>query len=513
MAGVLSPVAVTNSEVARHDPSRFYESEIDSQTYFVDIWPEITSLDINVDFNNEPSPDVGRGVLWHPLQLWALDQVEQRLNLNIAEEAVLSGKDAYINMVDKLWNSRAPEELLTAFASDGLHRQLPAVVAIWVSAEAIAITAVDDHIRLNDFPHRQGLTNYYEWREGRNWSTLLDDVGLTSDQLVKWHEMLSVRAALRDPMARWRTLIRYAPRTERIRTAGTALFAEDYYYFAEVIRRYLQKYHGLENLPEEDDALHKEQGAVVKERLYGSRVTTDFNRGVFRKVVRQYQLDPQPRLRWFMEGDSEIGFMERFAELSGVDLEQSGIETINLNGLGGLAGDKTRILLQVSQIEEVFTYVSIDHDGLDKYSSMLRTFSDQKLLPAGFHVYKPDFESENFTMEELAIAATRHASFDTATDVKFTEEEISQEQASTGLPVGKLIERLGRKKRTQVAKGQTWGKILAEIAAADKHQGLESHRSVVREFAKSLRANNSSYAGTIDRFRVSEIGDLIEIPR
>ena len=38
------------------------------------------------------------------------------------------------------------------------------------------------------------------------------------------------------------------------------------------------------------------------------------DRSVFRNVVRQFGLDPQPRFRWVIEGQTEEGFIRRWAE-------------------------------------------------------------------------------------------------------------------------------------------------------------------------------------------------------
>ncbi|MDA1283142.1 MAG: hypothetical protein O2921_11100 [Chloroflexi bacterium] len=507
MSGVLSPVAVTDQQVADKDPGRFIALTDDQQTYFADSWPH---KDFDLGDPAEPSMEDGRGMLWHPLQIWALDQVVKRLSLSIAGEASLYGIDKYLSLVKRIWDLRPPEEAVHALATNEMHRQLPAVVALWVFAEAIFIGTVDGRIKLRAIPGDQTLSDYLSWKEKGDWQTLVDRVGLTPVGLARWHNNLSVEAALQDPMRQWRTLLRYAPRTQRSRTAGVALFAEDFYYFAEVIRRYLTKYHGMADLPEEDDALHRDQGPVVKERLYGRRVTTDFDRTVFRQVVRQYHLDPQPRFRWLVEGDTEIGYIKRTAETHAVDLEQAGVELINLHGLGGIDSDRTRTLLEMSRLEEVFAYISLDHDGIKKNPGILVHYAKQGLLPAGFQVFEPDFESENFTVAEIADAANHQAELEGSNDVKFTTEEIQKRQQAKGIPIGKAIETLASSKRLKVAKGEAWGAALADIAGKDAVELRDSHRPISQAFARTLQANDSSYLATVTRTRVTETGELVE---
>ena len=126
------------------------------------------------------------------------------------------------------------------------------------------------------------------------------------------------------------------PRERRLTLKDAALRAEEGYYQAEVLRRYLEIYHGVTDLPDEDLVRLGPQVPSYKERFFGRQTTTDGNRSVFRNVVRRYDLDPQPRVRWFVEGATEIGFIERWAELRRVSLERAGIELVDLKGVGKL---------------------------------------------------------------------------------------------------------------------------------------------------------------------------------
>lgn len=506
MAGAISPLAITDRAVAGLDPDRFIEVDVGGDEYFIDLWP---TREVEVDLKDrlDLSRSDGQAMLWHPLQVWMLDQIVRRLELTISAETLLSGLDFSQRVVESHWEIGNPGDRIAKFARDSRHRQLVSVIATWVHAEAIFAGVINGSIHLQSVGEN-ATADYFEWREGGDWAGLLDKVGLSAGEMAEWHSTFARSGAIGDPVRQWRTLMRFAPRRKRDRVSGAALLSEDYYRFAEVIRRYLQEFHGIDGLPEEDDALDGPRGAAVKERLYGSPVTTDFDRGVFRRVVREYRLDPQPRFRWFVEGASEFGFIERFAELNGVDPDQAGIETIDLGGIGGVDSPRLRTLLHLSKLEEVFAYVSIDHDGVEKNPGILFHYAEQDLLPAGFRVYDPDFESDNFSFAELAAAATSLVRGQIEPDFVFTADEIERVMKERKLPVGRAIAKLASEQNLVFDKGKAWGRSLADIAARDVAAAHESRRPIVRAFVTALQAQDSEYAGTVEHTEVSSSGEI-----
>ena len=268
----------------------------------------------------------------------------------------------------------------------------------------------------------------------------------------------------------------------------------------------------IQSLLEEDDVTYGKQGPALKERLYGAPRTSNFERSVFRQVVRQFDLDPQPRLRWLVEGDTEEGFISRYAELCHINLAHSGTEVVNLRGLGGLESNRTRTLLKLSQNEEVFSFVSIDHDKIFKNPGILQTYAQQKLLPAGYKVYHPDFEEKNFTLEELAETANRFAEM-RGVDCQITSKDIQDEMTEAKLPVGKSIVRLWRRFKFYDGKGIEWGQALADIAfdhdASPDISQDDGKRPAIYIFDLLLRAQSSNYKFTVEKSYVDNEGRVI----
>jgi len=289
------------------------------------------------------------------------------------------------------------------------------------------------------------------------------------------------------------------------------LLAIDFYDTAEVLRRYLEQFCGRELL-EEDDAIYGPQGPEVKRRFYGSPRTADFDRTVFRRIVRDFDLDPQARTTWFVEGDTEEAYIGRIAEHLHIDLDRAGVEIMNLRGLGGLASDRLTELLERFKREEVFPFISIDSDAQEEHLRCLRNYAKNGLLPIGFRVWCPDFEMCNFSLEELAKVANRMAA-DASFTTGITANEIEQEMNRGGQSARKAIEKLWAKHLFYPRMGAEWGKALADWASGNPcptgYADSEGNRPINALLLRLLRGQLSSYWETVKHFTVDSDGDLV----
>ena len=139
------------------------------------------------------------------------------------------------------------------------------------------------------------------------------------------------------------------------------------------------------------------------------------------------------------EGATEEAYIRRIAEHLHIDLDRSGVEVMDLHGLGGLASDRLMAVLELFQCEEYFSFVSIDSDSRPKPLGCLRNYANNGFLPIGFKVWNPDFEACNFFYDELANVANRMAS-NAGFALDIMSGEIQQEMTSSSKPVGEAIE-------------------------------------------------------------------------
>jgi hypothetical protein len=511
--GVLNPVVVLESALdAGHiDTNRFVPVDLGTEpASYLDLGVDV---DLNCKFERTASlpAALANSLLWHPYQLWLMTWLERILSLNISLDTFVASPEGALR-ITRNHVERIPSHLVD-FAQSDNHRRFIHLLALLISVEPLVHTAIDRTVSLRPRPGEFDLSlgNYYSWIDEQDGSQLLYAAGLSVEQAENWHHDLAVWADIEDPLAHFRILLRHADRRKRARMKGKALLAHNLYDAAEILRRYLERYHDRDLL-EEDDAIHGSSSALVKSRLYGSSRTADFDRTVFRRIAREFDVDPQARTTWFLEGATEKGFVQRLAERKHIDLVLSGVEVMDLKGLGGLSSDRFRSLLERFQREEVFAYVSIDQDQGGEHLRLLRKYAADKLLPAGYTIWVPDFESANYTLDELAAIASARAT-DNGVPMTMTGSDILQGIEQSGKPAGKVIESLWRAERYYDGKGEEWGCILADWASdhacPSELVGVDGERPNVGLLSLLLTGQRSHYQATAEEFIVDIQGKLI----
>ena len=423
---------------------------------------------------------------WHPFQLWRATQLTRCLEINIVSYQGLYGPNSYRQLVDRVFQYHDPRERLVRLVADERWYESFAVIGMLLAAEPLVVEVLTGRIT-TDVLRGETFEGMSVWRQGINHDCVLSKNHCSVEMIRRWHAELAMNAELGDPLSDWRELIAYVPRQKRLTLKGAALRAEDGYYQAEVLRRYLAIYHGVTDLPDEDLVRLGPQVPSYKERFFGRQTTTDGDRSVFRNVVRQYDLDPQPRVRWFVEGETEIGFIERWAELRRVSLERAGIELIDLEGVGRLEDSLVRAILILSQQEEIFVAMTVDGDDESAgRRRVLENMSESGLLAAGYAISEPNFEDHNFSCEVMLSAA---GALNTDIEpVQLSDLETSPSGKGTGF---ETVRNAYWKLRTvELPKGTRWGRALADALNGTP---TADEAPIHDQFTRLLRGSRSNY--------------------
>jgi hypothetical protein len=508
--GVLHPIAVL--EPAVHD-----QSLVGDRLVPIDLGFEVMSF---VDSGVELTPDSSFGppfelaealaeaVIWHPFQLWWFFRLNSLLTVHLTAENTLWGQESCARSMELMISGL--RERLAEFSNHDQHRSFLHLLALLLFAEPLVHTLIDTRVRTSPLLG-ESFEGYFDWRQAQDGAGLLHIAGLSLEEAERWHHDLAITAQLEDPIERLRVLIRHANRSKRERLEGNALLAHSLYDAAETVRRYLETYHDRELL-EEDDVRYGPQGPQVKRLIYGTPRTADFDRRAVRQIVRDFDVDPQARVLWFLEGDTEEAFVRRFAEVTHLDLLRSGIDLMCLNGLGGLASDRFVALLERLRREEVFPIISVDQEQGGEHIRLLQRYTVNQLLPSGYRVWDPDFESANFTLAELAEMAKAVAN-QAGVEVELTEQSIRDQMHERSQPAGTAIERLWGRATFPGGKGRAWGIALAEWAA--EHRGPaevtveRGLRPVQAALSFLLQGQLSNYRFTVQRMVVGDGGTVL----
>ena len=455
--------------------------------------------------------DYRDALLWHPFQLWAFVHLDGLLRPQDRWHHMLSSPDQHLAARDQYWHRVLAD--VREFGRNDCHHSFLRLLALLLAAEPLVHPWIYPRVRLD--PSERSLEQYFEWRESRVGYHLLDLSGLAIGEAVDWHRKLAFLATSHDPVEHWRKLLRHADRDEREKFEGDALCAHSLYDAAETLRRYLDRYRWYP-LPDEADVIRSPaRNARVNLDRYGRARTSDYERGMFRRIARQYQVDPGYRTYCFLEGPTEVGYVRRWADTAGVNLDQAGVRLISFAGKDnvGLFEDELRRLKE----DEIFAVVCVDLDNpersakQEKHLGQLRKFEATGLLPVAFKVWTPNFVQHNFTTTEVltlivAKAAKREYTLTLSpNDIEHYMSHDKHGQPRNGaMPLEKAIDALVYQETGQrlVQKGIEWGELLADWAAdhpaPPERAGTEGDRPIDAVCELLLRGQDSDYALTLE---------------
>ena len=514
-AGVVLPVLVLDparsSPGLLDDGARFSPIDLGfERPTFVDLGRDVTELDATGTRGTVPDA-LADSLLWHPFQLWTFHQLYGRLDLSVGRTSVLAGADAHADLVSRI-ASGVPEGIASLSNSNlrGSHDFLR-LLALLLMAEPLVHTSIDMKVRFRPYAG-ETVDGYFSWVAGQAGAEMLAKADLSLEEAKTWHANIATYCGLYDPLRDLRVLMRQIDHTKRDAMRGAPLLFHSFYDVAETMRRYLEQYQGVV-LPEEDDFQSGSGYCQMKQAMYGASRTADYDRAVLRRIARDFDTDPQPRVTWFVEGQTEEACIRRIAERRKLNLGRIGIDLLNLKGLGGLAGDRLRSSLKTFQTEEIFPYISIDKDRVASSLRDLRRYASQRLLPIGYKVWEPDFEAANFSIEELAQIATKMAA-NGGFPTPISPEDLRAEMGASGAPVGRAIEKVWSRMQFYGNKGETWGQYLADWVVGnpspDSLATQDRKRPIDALFTWLLRIQMVDYRLTIAEYQVDEQGACIK---
>lgn len=262
-----------------------------------------------------------------------------------------------------------------------------------------------------------GAYHDWDWHEySRGWDAqrVLDDLGLSIEQLELLHRVVQLDAKDNDPLAKWYELVSFVSVEEKRRLKGGALLAQTFYSMEYMLRLFYEDLTG-ERLPLPDESL-----GFTTDRLYGEGVGQDELEHL-ELLTNKYHLNPRPRLLLVVEGVGEEEQFPRLLEgLFGVRPPQAGIEVFNIHGVGNFTGDKKRDkrgalerLIDDYHARQTFVFVILDNE--DRAEQVKRRLVERRSIhyprrtvtkDEYVYLWNKSVEFDNFSHEEIARAMT-----------------------------------------------------------------------------------------------------------
>ena len=404
---------------------------------------------------------------FHPFQIWPifnlLRSMESSLHTGISFHGLdPEGLKHYIDInwphhVEHLVNFPKSEEL-AAFNC----RILP--LLLWIESYFLPVVRGPRASMVT-------LTNtdsieWGKWRASTNIGAWLFNHSITVEQLSKWREHLLSCAYLCDPTPDLYLLLRSMPFDKRDRFKGRLRLSYDLYEMAEITRLFLER---ITDRPERKEwAPTGEPNATWVERFYGS--PPKFGSPEFlRPLTRYHGLDPAPRVRWLVEGETEEGFIVRYAEKLRVPIEEYAT-VASIGGDGSLKSKKhiaaESAFLVTAKDEQCFSALTFDDSS--EVRKRIQSHIQRGLITSCFLINKADFELQNFEIDELVSVAISLAS-ETPYPIKLSHEDLVREVGRQVVEKKKDFKKAFNDilhcngEEFKLSKGMEWGKRLADF--------------------------------------------------
>lgn len=399
---------------------------------------------------NEPDECSTYEPLFHPFRILPALKIINSIETNWTTSSILS--DSYIKLLNEhiLRIQRAVKEV----SWSAIPNYANGIADLAILLEPVYWPCITRISRGIDFYSNKAVRLRDQHR--KRMVEVLQKIGLEDLRVI--HEELRFLSSAIDNNDSLYILLRASNWQSRSKIQGRIGLALWLRHIAEVIRRGAEEAFDCELLEEDQGfGMWSENG---REALYGNRRPLDSPKDSRKHILQIFGLDPSIRARWYVEGDTEAGFIRNLLGNAG----NSQVLVVNLEGqLGGSRADKFSKEVQRDIESECFSFISLDKDVPENIKAV-KNLAKNELIVGFVSVSDPDFEFHNFTVDELVQAAIQ---FDKNNPIDSIDSKDLLENADwANVNSAKAFEEKYKEiheNRRRGLKGDRWGELLAEL--------------------------------------------------
>lgn len=423
-------------------------------------------------------------LLFHPFRLFILHKIKTLTNQNIDPLVLFSSGNAYRAIA----NHQVESFDRLTYKEDYLNliRFWNDVITIAVLVEPVVFNQIFGFYRISrKFPYRNNEQDYH-----KDFNDTMDSHVCDVKDFLRKCDIEILKGAMADlcreaeiiePTAELLRLLRLTEGKFRLETLeGRSALAMNMLSMAETIRLGLEMTLGI-TLPEEDQSGYGWDRASLKKYYYGSdRILR--NNAAKVEFVRELGLDYNIILRWYVEGETE------YAALMSEFGDNPSVEIINLKG-EVIAGKRKGLAfaenLMNDMARSIYSWVSLDSD-LSENCKVVKAAAKRGEMFGNFFFATPDFEFENFTLDEL-VTIVWEIAVELETDPELHSQLVI---GAKGVSNGSEFEAAVVKSIPQLngfSKGEKWGERLMRYARENRKMQV-SEITKVRQICEAIIA-------------------------
>ena len=373
---------------------------------------------------------------YHPYQIYSLNSVlESRIRALTRFNIIPQNDESVVNIRKDGKNmGNRPEIMRKNSKKDEKFVEL----LLFIQNKYLPIVKQPGHIIVTGDRHSPTNNLYERWYDLQKRiipKEIVRALGLEAKDIDDYRGSIGGYGRSIDPLNDWYDLIKYITYGKRQKLKGKALLAQDFYLISDMLALLLEDLTGEKQL--ETGSLDDTMRGRGKARVYDKELNY-VDRDVLIKLLREYGINPRPRLVLIVEGDTEEVAFPIIANAMGIPLERYGIQIINIQGVDkhprelivhhsipDIYPERTKVFLifdkegnKGSWIEKFIKNPNKEIEGM--MEDVLRSIKQKKKNTSAkteeiFHkhtvnykIWDNSFEYDNFSDEELSRELNRY---------------------------------------------------------------------------------------------------------
>ncbi len=441
--------------------------------------------------------------MFHPFRCYILYQICNSLKFNYSSIQILLYSKGFDELITRYINR---------FNDWSSKKEISLLFKYWNYVTSLAVISEPGVHNI--------IFNKVTWDISDSFESIIYRLGILREKVKKlfqtigeehieyYRDEICTDAETIDPNKNLHLIIRLMKSNERKGLKGHISLAILFLTMAECLRRNLENTF-QRKYPEEDECGFGEVFRSAKLLLQSSTRVLDGDRVVANQFLRRFGLDYGIRINVYVEGNTE------FEVLNSEFSTNSSVLIINLRGRFKEKqgkGVSFRESLRNDIKSKIFSLILLDGDVSENYRAV-RKAAELNEICGMFFVSKPDFEFQNFKIDELTEIAFQLAVKKGLKNHSLNELKKNTDKAKSAKEFFKILHDISPF-FLSITKGGNWGKELVKYAIKNpngKEFGDENDRLINYVIRIIYNGFNVSYEVTRQKYKVDpESGKLIE---
>ena len=234
------------------------------------------------------------------------------------------------------------------------------------------------------------MDRWREWKNGFTAGDLLNDCGVSIEQIRSLHDWAVSNIRRFDPLIEWHDLIRIMRPQALKKIKGDTCTARMYHDIAGMFTRFL---HDLDGKDGEPDMPFDETDAEWKKDVYSDPFDYRTHK-TKQAIVRRFIRDTSTRLYLLVEGGTEVKAIEKICRRRGINLAGDAVMVLDRKGVTNMFEGSIHWLIQSARKDSVAIYIIADNEA--DWDDEIRKIRQEFNGPFDYHIWRTSFEEDNF---------------------------------------------------------------------------------------------------------------------